>query len=433
MNRLFSNGLLRRCLQLFFLFPLLGFNLFASNSFPDINALPSQPDPPDPLKMLDGKRAATKKQWFQQRRPELKALFEHYMYGTMPPVPAHLNFKVERVNNDFLDGKAMEKEVTISFDADTNAPRIHLLLVIPRRGDHHAFPVFFGLNSCGNHTLVADTNVALSTAWMSKNCPGCVDNRATEASRGTEVNVWALEQSIDRGYAVATFYCGDIEPDLTNAPYGLREWLASSANGAKSQGSECGTIAAWAWGLSRAVDYLVTDKSIDAKRIAVTGHSRLGKAAVLAAAFDERIALAVPLQAGCGGTSPSRGKVGESVKAINDRFPHWFNAEFKKFNAQPDRLPFDQNCLIALIAPRPVLIGCARGDTWSNPVGQFQMLQAADPVYHLIGVHGLEEKQMPETGKLVGKRLAYFIRPGKHSMTKGDWKVFLDFADKSMP
>ena len=270
---------------------------------------------------------------------------------------------------------------------------------------------------------------------MSGSCAKCVDNRATEASRGTQVDVWALEQSIDRGYAVATFYCGDIEPDKTNAPDGLRAWLNRAPAGASVSTStnDCGTIAAWAWGISRAVDYLVTDKDIDARRIAVTGHSRLGKAATVAAAFDERIALAVPLQAGCGGTAPSRGKTGESVKAINEHFPHWFNAEFKKFNDQPDRLPFDQHCLIALIAPRPVLIGCATEDTWSNPAGQFEMLQAADPVYRFLGADGLDAKQMPETNKLVGNRLAYFIRPGKHSMTKGDWKMFLDFADKAMP
>lgn len=453
---------LRRTAQLLFALQLLGGGLSAANTFPDISKLPSQPGLPDPLLMLDGKRVATPEQWVQQRRPELKALFQHYMYGVMPSAPAHLEFTVERVDKHFFGGKAVKKEVTISFDDATNAPRIHLLLVIPnakpggpafqsttnelviggrkllpprRLKRNRGFPVFVGLNPCGNHTLVTDTNVALSTAWMSKSCAKCVDHRATEASRGTQVDVWALEQSIDRGYAVATFYCGDIEPDATNASAGLRAWLnrAPVNNSAPTPPNDCGTIEAWAWGISRAVDYLVTDKDIDARRIAVTGHSRLGKAATLAAAFDERIALAAPLQAGCGGTAPSRGKIGESVKAINEHFPHWFNAEFKAFNEQPDRLPFDQHCLIALIAPRAVLIGCATEDTWSNPAGQFEMLQAADPVYHFLGAAGLDAKQTPVTGQLAGKRVGYFIRPGKHSMTAGDWKMFLDFADKVMP
>lgn len=461
MKRRLQIAIFHRALSILLMLPAA--NLIAADSFPDVSKLPSHPDVPDPLEMFEGRRVTTSDQWFQQRRPELKALFEHYMYGSMPTAPEHEKFTVDHVDSHFLDGKATEKEVTISFDPSTNAPRIHLLLVIPNgrpqerplplrrtngpaganrilRAPKHVrqsrgFPVFLGVNFCGNQALSTDTNIALSSSWMSKACPGCVDGRATEASRGTQVDVWALEQSIDRGYAVASFYCGDIQPDLTNAPTGLLAWLKKSASGdsAIASASDCGVIEAWAWGVSRAVDYLVTDRAINPRRIAVTGHSRLGKAAALAAAFDERIALAVPLQAGCGGTSPSRGKAGESVKAINDRFPHWFNAQFKKFNDQPDRLPFDQNCLLALIAPRAILIGCATEDKWSNPTGQFQMLQAADPVYHLLGVDGLETKEMPEVWELVGKRTGYFIRPGKHSMTKGDWKVFLDFADRAMP
>src|SRR5262249_47270523 len=191
-----------------------------------------------------------------------------------------------------------------------------------------------------------------------------------------------------------------------------------------------GTIAAWAWGVQRLVDYLVTDPDIDAKRIAVVGHSRLGKTALLAAAFDERIALAIPHQAGCGGTAPSRGTVGESVERINTSFPHWFNANFKKFNGRPERLPFDQHCLAALCAPRPVLFTNAVEDTWANPAGQFEVLKAADPVYRFLGVDGLAAKEMPPPGQLVNSRLGYYIRAGKHSMTRDDWKVFLEFADK---
>jgi hypothetical protein len=193
-----------------------------------------------------------------------------------------------------------------------------------------------------------------------------------------------------------------------------------------------GTIAAWAWSIHRAVDYLVTDEDLDKHRIAVVGHSRLGKTALLAAAFDERIALAIPLQAGCGGTAPSRGKIGESVKQINDQFPHWLNATFKEFNAHPDRLPFDQHCLVALVALRPVLLSNAIEDTWANPEGQFQVLQAADPVYRLLKAGGLEARQMPEPGKLVNSTLGYYIRPGKHSMGPEDWMVFRMFADKHL-
>ena len=426
-------------------FGLCEANVSGADAFADFSQLPSRPGTPDPLTMRDGAKVTTARQWSRQRKPELQALFEHYMYGTLPSAPKHLKFDVERVDKNFFGGKATKKEVTISFSKDANAPAIHLLLVIPNAKPKDAssssakksrgFPVFLGLNFCGNHALVTNTDVALPTDWMAKSCAGCVDNRATDAGRGTQVDVWNLEQSIDRGYAVATFYYGDIEPDTTNATTGLRAYLANNGGSATWQmgPTDGGAIAVWAWGLSRAADYLVTDNGIDAKRMAVVGHSRLGKAALLAAAFDERFAMAIPLQAGCGGTAPSRGKIGESVKAINTHFPHWYNAEFKKFNDEPDRLPFDQNCLIALVAPRPVLIGAAQEDTWGNPTGVFEMAQAADPVYRLLGAKGLDAKQMPELNQLVGDHLAYFIRPGKHSMAEIDWKVFWDYADKMMP
>ena len=414
-----------RSFGVFVTMAILVTNLSAADSVPEAAKSQAQSKWPDPLVSSNGAAVTTKKLWVNSRRPELKEMFQHYMYGTMPAAPAKIVSTLEREDKTFFDGKATLKEVTIAF-GPANAPRIHLLMVVPNERRKPA-PVFLGLNFCGNHTVVTDTKVALPAGWMPKSCAGCTNNQATEAGRGTQVDVWALEQSIDRGYAVATFYNGDIEPDEPDAPTGIRQIYSQA-----KPSTDWGAIAAWAWGLSRAVDHLITDKSIDAKRIAVVGHSRMGKAAMLAGAFDERIALAIPLQAGCGGTSPSRGKIGESVKAINDHFPHWFNAEFKKFNEQPDRLPFDQNCLIALMAPRPVLLANATEDKWANPEGQFQMLQAAEPVYRLLKAGQLDAKQMPETGKLVDSKLGYYIRPGKHSMTKGDWKVFLDFADRQM-
>jgi hypothetical protein len=180
------------------------------------------------------------------------------------------------------------------------------------------------------------------------------------------------------------------------------------------------------------VDYLVTDPDVDGRRIAAVGHSRNGKTALLAAAFDERIALAIPHQAGCGGTAPSRGKIGESVQQINEGFPHWFNGEFKEFNEAPERLPFDQNALVALCAPRAVLFSNAEEDQWANPAGQFEVLRAADPVYRFLGAEGLGAERVPELGKLLDSRLGYFIRKGKHAMTAEDWGVFLDFADKNL-
>ena len=328
------------------------------------------------------------------------------------------------VDQKLFGGKATLKLVTLSF-APEDSPKINLMLVVPNERKSPA-PVFLGLSFSANYTLVTNPLVPLPTAWMNGRLPGVTNNRATEAGRGKLIEVWNIEQSIDRGYAVATIFCDDIQPDRTNAATGVREVF----HGSKNPEQDWGTIAAWAWGLQRAVDYLETDKNIDKKKIAVVGHSRLGKAAILAGAFDERIALVIPLQAGCGGTSPARGKIGESIKRINTSFPHWFSGEFKKFNDGPERLPFDQHCLIALCAPRPVLLSNAVEDTWANPEGQFEMLKAADAVYRLAGGEGIASEKMPEVGRLMDSRLGYYIRPGKHSMTKDDWKIFLDFADK---
>lgn len=395
----------------------------AAKPFPPAANLPVRRELPDPLVMFDGKPVASKKDWFNKRRPELKALFQHYEYGYFPP-PAKIKATVDHVDKNLFDGKATLKLVTISF-ASKDSPKIHLMVVVPN-GRKSAAPVFLGLNFCGNHALVTNPLVPIPTQWMNGKYPGVTDNRATEAGRGELLDMWAIEQSIDRGYAVATLFGGEIQPDLTNATTGVR----MAFHGSKDSDHDWGTIAAWAWGLQRAVDYLEIDKDLDKKKIAVVGHSRLGKAAILAGAFDERIALVIPLQAGCGGTSPARGKVGESVTRINTSFPHWFCDEFKKFNDEPERLPFDQHCLIALCAPRPVLLANATEDSWANPEGQFEMLKAADKVYRLAGVEGIASGKMPEVGQLMGSRLGYYIRPGKHSMTKDDWKIFLDYADK---
>jgi len=396
-------------------------------SFPEPSALPAQSALPDPLVMFDGARVTAGKQWLDQRRPELKALFEHYMYGTIPPKPAHLTTTTSGEHKDFLNGEATLKLVTLQTGAP-NAPRIDLMLLIPNHRRAPA-PVFLAMDFCGNHALTSDPRVPLARSWLGNGCKGCTNNSATESARGAQATNWPLAEIVRRGYALAVFYSGDIDSDRANVSDGIYAWLAGG-DSAKNNPTNRGTIAAWAWGFQRCVDYLVTNRDIDPHRIAALGHSRNGKAALLAAAFDERIAMAFPHQAGCGGSAPSRGKAGESVKAINDHFPHWFNAGFKQFNDAPDRLPFDQNCLIALCAPRPVLFSNGQEDQWSNPSGQFDVLKTADPVYKLLGVEGLDTSEMPPLRKLVGGRLGYYIREGKHSMTADDWNVFMDFADR---
>ena len=375
---------------------------------------------PDPLVMQDGTRVKTPKEWTEKRRPELKRLFQQEMYGNIPPKPKKTDFEVTVEHDDFLGGKAILKAVTISFGSP-EAPKIDLLVISPK-GKLKA-PAFLVLNFCGNHAITDDKRVPLLRGWAK--CSS--SNRATDADRGTQAKDWPLDEIVGRGYAVATFCNSDPDSDRADVSDGVYKWLDPTA-----PAHNRGTIAAWAWGFHRAMDYLVTDKAIDPKRVTTLGHSRNGKTALLAAAMDERFAMAIPHQAGCGGTAPSRGTVGESVAQINKGFPHWFNAAFKKYNDRPQDLPFDQNCLVALMAPRPVLFSNAVEDQWANPNGQFEVLQAAEPVYELLKTGGLDADKVPEQGKLVNSRLGYFIRAGKHSMTREDWMVFLEFADKQL-
>lgn len=388
--------------------------------------LESSPCLPDPLVTLRGQPVRTPLEWFTHRRPELKDLFEHTMYGYAPPAPERVRVRTLFEQPRAFGGKATLKEVEIRFGPRRVLP-VRLLMAVPNKRSAPA-PVILGLNFFGNHTLVDSSKVALPDVWVPARGPGVKNNRATASGRGTCAMRFPMAYAISRGYAVATFYHGDIDPDRPDFTDGIHRHYFRPGQKEPAL-HDWGTIAAWAWGLSRAVDTLLKDRTIDGKRIAVVGHSRNGKAALLAGAFDDRIALTMSHQAGCGGSAPSRGTVGESVKQINTMFPHWFNDEFPKFNDCVDRLPFDQHCLVALCAPKPVLFTNGLEDTWANPAGQFDVLAEADKVYRFLGVDGLAGKRMPPVGTLASGRLGYHIRKGKHSMGKQDWKVFLDYAD----
>jgi hypothetical protein len=401
-------------------------------SFPAPAALPPCAALPDPLVMLDGRRVSSPGQWFDQRRPELMALFQHYMYGTLPPKPAQMRARVVAEFDDFAGGKATLRLITLETGSN-GAPQINLMLVLPNHRPGRV-PVFLGLNFCGNQSLTDDPRVPLARGWLTSLCKGCSNNVVTEAARSAGVadwpgDEWPIADIVERGYGLATFCSCDIDSDRPDVSDGLYQWLAGG-DPARNRPADRGTIAAWAWGFQCCVDYLETDPAVDPRHIAALGHSRNGKAALLAAAFDDRIALVVVHQAGCGGSAPSRGKTGEQLHDVNRSFPHWFNAEFKQFNDCPQRLPFDQNCLVALCAPRAVLFSNGQADQWANPAGQFDVLQAAAPVYRLLGVDGLAPQPMPAPGQLAGDHLGYYIRPGGHSMTPADWTMFMDFADR---
>jgi hypothetical protein len=383
---------------------------------------------PSATVMLDGTKITTKADWEAKRRPELKELFQHYMYGRFPAKPEKVTAKVLFEDAKAFGGKGTLREVEITF-GPPEWPKIYLLIATPT-GKTPA-PCFVGPNFQGNHCLVADERVRITPDWCYPNTPGVKNNKASAEGRGKVLDVWPFEQILAKGYAVATFYNGDIQPDRPNVREGMRATLPVVKG--DEAGDQTATIMFWAWGVQRAVDFLVTDTHIDPKRIAAVGHSRLGKTALLAGAFDERIAVVIPHQSGCGGAGPSRSKnpKAETVKQITTSFPHWFCANFATFGEDTTKLPFDQNCLVAICAPRPVLMTNAEEDRWANPSGQFDVLSAAAPAYELYDVKKpLVAAKMPEVKSLASERLGYFIRPGTHSMNPDDWKVFLEYGDK---
>ncbi len=408
-----------------------------SADFPDAASLPSRPELPDPFVMLDGTKVSTVADWNAKRKPELQALFQNYMYGYLPPKPQ--KWAVEEVlfsDAMFMGGKATLSESRLAFFGPDLKHRLYVLLVVPNKRSGPV-PVFVGMNFCGNHALADHPSIHIPDGWVYKSCGGSENDKATEKGRGTQADVWNLDLIVDRGYGLACFYSGDLDPDTADFSDGIEPAFYKPGQTAPAP-SDPGAIATWAWGYHRVVDFLVEKQAatIDPKRIAAVGHSRNGKTTLLAAALDERIALAIPHQAGCGGTAPDRVAIDrkdvETIRRINTVFPHWFCDNFPLFNEAPDKLPFDQHCLVAICAPRAVLFSNATEDQWANPDGQFEMLKAADPVYRQFGV-GLDATERPGLRKLLDSRLGYYIRPGKHSMDREDWGIFLDYADKQLP
>ena len=386
---------------------------------------------PDPLVCADGTKVTDAATWRAKRRPEVLELFRTHVYGRSPARPAAMKCEVTAEDKNALGGKATRREVTIYFLGTKDGPKMELLVYLPN-GAKRPVPAFLGLSFSGNHAVANDPGVKLSTAWMrpSKD-KGIVNNRATEASRGTEAGRWQVEMLLARGYALATAYYGDIEPDFAEGwKVSTRAALAKDGANTQFAPDDWGAIGAWAWGLSRALDYLETDRDVDAKHVAVIGHSRLGKTALWAGAQDERFAIVISNNSGEGGASLARRWFGETTAIINKAFPHWFCGNFKQYAGNESKIPVDQHELIALAAPRPIYVASAEEDRWADPRGEFLSAKNAGPVYRLFGKGGLGVDEMPAVNHPVGKTIGYHIRTGKHNVTEYDWEQYLGFADR---
>ncbi len=389
---------------------------------------------PDPLVCLDGTKVTSVPIWEAHRRPELLRLFEEQIYGRAPAKPTHMAFEASAPPARAHGGNAIRKEVAIRLTDRPGGPVINLLLYLPD-GATGRMPVILGLNFDGNHTVSADRGITLSDRWVAGGGarPCVTSNRATDACRGSAASQWAVDKILAHGYALATVYYGDLEPDFPEGwKQGVRAALTAEGGHTAFKPDEWGAIAAWAWGLSRVMDYLETDPAIDARRVALFGHSRLGKTALWAGARDARFALVISNESGEGGAALARRPFGERTADLNRVFPHWFCGNFKRYSGHEEALPVDQHELIALLAPRPVYVASAEEDRWSDPRGEFLAAVAAEPVYRLFGKTGLGTATMPGLNQPVGTFVGYHIRPGKHDVTGYDWDQYLAFADRHL-
>jgi len=378
---------------------------------------------PDPLVFADGKPVRTAQAW-TGRRAEILELFATNIYGHNPKPSTQTSFKVVEESRNALGGKAIRKQVAIDLTGTKDGPKESLLLYIPA-GARKPVPVILTLNFTGNQSVINDPAIKLPMIWTRKTHE---HQQATEDSRGRDKQ-FEIDKILAHGYAFATIYYQDIDPDFKEGyAHGIRPLFLKPGQTALAP-DDWGSIGAWSYGLSRAMDYLEHDKNVDAKRVAIMGHSRLGKAALWAGALDQRFAMVISSCSGEGGASLARRNYGETITNLMGAFPYWFADNLHKYVDHVDQLPVDMHELIALLAPRPVYVTGAEEDRWADPKGEFLACVGAGPVYRLLGKDDLGTNQMPALNKPIQHTIAFHIRTGKHEVTAFDWDQFLLFAD----
>ncbi|MEX0717720.1 MAG: acetylxylan esterase [Planctomycetaceae bacterium] len=385
---------------------------------------------PDPLMSKDGTRIADVEAWKATRRDEIMRDFRDLMYGHTPELPVKLQAHVVGVRKDALGGMATRTIVRLQLFDDPTAPQIHLMYYVPN-DTTKPVPMFLGLNFSGNASIEDDPAIPLPSGWMRPQKDGVANNRATEALRGTDAASWPIKLAIERGYGVATFYYGDVEPDhLEGWRDGIRGYALKLAGRTERGPHEWGALGAWGWGLSRAMDHLETVPAVDAKRVVVFGHSRLGKTALWAGAQDERFAIVVSNNSGEGGAALARRNFGENIDCSIAHASWRYCDRFRDYANRADELPFDQHMLLGLIAPRPIYVASATNDGGADPKGEFVTAMHAEPVYRLFGLRGVDTTTWPPPDEPIGQSIGYHLRTGNHNITAYDWKEYLKFADR---
>lgn len=380
---------------------------------------------PDPLTLADGAPVKDAETWFSVRRPEILALFEENQHGKSPDRPAGMVFEVFDAGTPAFEGKAIRKQIRIYFREDRSGPVLNLLSYTPAQATGPV-PLLLNISFSANATTVDDAGIAPAMIWSPKEKARIA---APVPQPGRAFGRIDIRPVIDAGMGFATFYYGDIDPDDHNAvAQGVRQ-LYMKPGQVYNAPDEWGAVAAWAWGISRAIDYFETDTKVDAQRIAITGVSRLGKTVMWAGARDTRVAAVIASVSGETGAAISRRNFGETIAhyVAPSRYPYQYAANYARYAAEPKSAPMDGNLLVALIAPRPLLLQTGSTDHWSDPKGEFLSAVDASRVYEFLGKKGLGTDVWPEPGQPVGGDLVYFMHEGGHGVKPEDWPVFINF------
>jgi hypothetical protein len=374
---------------------------------------------PDALRLADGTPVRDAQTWMTRRRPEVVRLFEEQQFGRSPGRPDGLRFDVFDKGTPALDGAAIRRQVTIVFSSRPEAPKADLLIYLPAQA-RGPVPLLLNLSFSANSTVVDDAGIKPGEVWDR-------EKKARVPATPRPLGRLNIAPFLARGIGVATMYYGDIEPDFAEGfPYGVRKHFSQPERTGPGP-DEWGAIAAWSWGLSRAMDYLETDQGVDAKRVAIVGISRLGKTVLWAGARDPRFAMVIASCSGESGAALSRRNYGETVKHMTARYGYQFAPNYAGYGDRVDTLPVDAHLLIASIAPRPLLLQTGNKDFWSDPKGEFLAAVAAGPVYTLLGQQPLGTDQMPSAGTPILRTLGYVMHDGGHGTVPSDWDVFLQF------
>jgi hypothetical protein len=374
---------------------------------------------PDILVTDKGSRVSSRKGWEAVRRGEILRKFEQHVYGRIPRKPRNMKFEITEKDPGAFNGLATRIQSRIVFDG-SHASVLNVLMYLPN--DREKVPVFTGLNFNGNHSLSDDSAVFVSDHYKR------LHPRDTAFQRGKSSGRWPVQEILSNGFGIATAYYEELEPDQKDGyKSGVRTRLAKNLG---IDPGEWGALAVWGWGLSRIVDFLETLPQVDHRRIALIGHSRLGKAALWAAANDTRFSLVISNNSGEGGAALSKRNFGETIEHITTMFPHWFVDTYRTYSKAPEKLPVDQHMLLSLIAPRPLYVASASEDQWADPRGEFLAARHAGVVYALYEKRGIEAESPPEPDQSVGDVVAYHIRTGKHDVTPLDWREYILFAIK---